>query len=392
MDIKRLSHDVSNSVINWRRDLHKIPEIGLLLPLTSKYICSQLDIMGIDYESGVGLEHAIVATVRGNCDGNCIALRADMDGLPIREETGLEYASDNGYMHACGHDAHVAILLGAIKVINQLKHTFSGTVKFLFQPGEEISGGAKPMIEGGALEGVDAIIGMHVGHITDEISSGHALLNAGSMMACLDRFTVDVKGVGAHGAYPQDSRDSIVMACQIVTALQEIISRELDPVEPGVITVGKIHGGSAYNIIPDEVHFEGTARAVNQKTREYIAKRIKEISKSIAEGFRGSAHCEYYYGAPPLVNDEKFTLKVYNSIIKAIGEDCVHLKSRPVMGGEDFSYYLEKIPGTFIFLSTPMQIDGQDYPHHNSKFALGEEYFESGVAIFVQATLDFLNE
>lgn len=392
MDVRNLVHDVAADVVKWRRDLHQVPEVGQYLPQTSKYVCSQLDGLGVEYETGVGLESAIVATVKGNRNGKCIALRADMDGLPVKEETGLSFASVNGNMHACGHDAHTSIMLGAVKVLNQLKDQFSGTVKILFQPAEEISAGAQPMIEGGALEGADAIVGMHVGHISDEVAGGNAVFSTGSMMACLDRFTLKVKGIGSHGAYPHNSRDPVVMAAHIITSLQEIISRELDPVDPGVITIGMVQGGSTYNVIPGEVYLEGTARAVNQKTREYLAGRIGEISDSIAKGFRGSTEYDYFYGAPPLVNDEKFTLKVFESAGKAIGYDKVHMINKPVMGGEDFAYYLEKIPGTFIFLSTPMAVDGTVYPHHNSRFALGEEYFESGVAILVQSALDFLNE
>lgn len=392
MDVRNLAHDVAADVVKWRRDLHQIPEVGQYLPQTSKYVCSQLDDMGVEYETGVGLESAIVATVKGNRKGRCIALRADMDGLPVKEETRLSFASVNGNMHACGHDAHTSIMLGAVKVLNQLNDQFGGTVKFLFQPAEEISAGAQPMIEGGALDGADAIVGMHVGHISDEVAGGNVLFSTGSMMACLDRFTMKVKGIGSHGAYPHNSRDPVVMAAHIITSLQEIISRELDPVDPGVITIGMVQGGSTYNVIPGEVYLEGTARAVNQKTREYLAGRIGEIGENIAKGFRGSTEYEYFYGAPPLVNDEKFTLKVFESAGKAIGSDKVHLINKPVMGGEDFAYYLEKIPGTFIFLSTPLAVGGTVYPHHNSRFALGEEYFESGVAILVQSALDFLNE
>jgi amidohydrolase len=390
MDVRKLSQDVSNQVIEWRRFLHQIPEIGQYLPNTSKYVCEQLDKMGIEYKTGVGLESAIVATIHGKGEGRCIALRADMDALPVKEETGLTFASTNGYMHGCGHDAHTAILLGTIKALNQIKEHFNGKIKFLFQPAEEISAGAAPMIDGGALDGVDAIVGLHVGDISNEVGEGNALLNTGSMMACLDRFTLTVKGIGSHGAYPHLSKDPVVMSAHIITALQEIISRELDPVDPGVLTIGVVRGGSAYNVIPGEVFIEGTARAVNHKTREYIANRIGEVAQSIAKGFRSEVEYEYFHGAPPLVNDEKFTLKVFESAKKAIGEDKVHLIQKPVMGGEDFAFYLEKVPGTFIFLSTPLAIDGVQYPHHNCKFAINEEYFESGVAIFIQSALDFL--
>lgn len=384
---------IMDEVITWRRDLHQIPEVGVELPQTSEYVCQQLKKMEIPYQKGVGLDSAIVAEIEGTKagKGKTIALRADMDALPVKEETNLPFASQNGNMHACGHDAHTAILLGAAKALNEMKDEFSGKVVLLFQPGEEISAGAQPMIEAGCLEGVEGIIGLHVGNISSEGAPGTALFSTGPMMACLDQWTMTVNGVGAHGAYPHGSHDPVVMAGHIITSVQEIISRELNPVEPGVVTIGVVKGGTAYNVIPGSVYLEGTARAVNQKTREYIAKRIEEIAESIATAFRGNIEFHYEFGAPPLVNDKDFTLNVMESAKKAIGEEHVQLLDHPVMGGEDFAYYLEKVPGTFIFLSNPLAIDGECYPHHNSKFALDEQYFDRGIAIFVQSTLDFLN-
>lgn len=382
-----------DNVITWRRDLHQIPEIGIELPQTSEYVCKQLDNMGVIYQKGVGIEHAIVATIEGakKGEGKTLALRADMDALPIVEETGLPFESKNGKMHGCGHDAHTAILLGTIKVLNQMRDKFSGKVVFLFQPGEEISAGAEPMVKAGCLEGVDGIIGIHVGNISSEGTPGVAYFKMGSLMACLDKWSMTVKGLGSHGAYPQNSHDPIVMQAHIITAIQEIISRELNPVDPGVVTVGIVNGGSTYNVIPGSVYLEGTARAVNQKTREYISKRIGEIAESIAKAFRGSIDYNYTFGAPPVVNNDEFTAKVLESSKKALGEENVQLMTNPVMGGEDFAYYLEKVPGTFIFLSTPLDVNGVYYPHHNSKFAIDEQYFERGIAIFVQSALDFLN-
>jgi amidohydrolase len=390
--MKELIKNVLEEVIKWRRDLHQIPEVGQYLPQTSEYVCKQLETMGISYKKGVGIECAIVATIEGTKEGKgkTIALRADMDANPVKEETNLPFASKNGSMHSCGHDAHTAILLGVVKILNQMKEQFSGKIVFLFQPAEEISAGAKPMIDGGCLEGVESIIGMHVGNIASDTPSGTAVFSKGSMMACLDKWTMTVHGVGAHGAFPHASHDPVIMATHIIASIQEIVSRELNPVDPGVVTVGIINGGTSYNVIPGSVYLEGTARAVNQNTREFIAKRIGEIAESVAKAFRGSIEYNYIFGAPPLVNDEEFTLKVMESVKKAIGEDNVQLMDKPVMGGEDFSYYLEKVPGTFIFLSNPLEIDGVCYPHHNSKFAIDEQYFDRGITIFVQATLDLL--
>ena len=390
--MKAFIQSVTEEVIKWRRDLHQMPEIGVSLPQTSDYVCKQLDEMGISYQKGVGLEHAIVATMEGTKPGagKTLALRADMDALPVVEETGLPFASKNGNMHACGHDAHTAILLGAIKVLSQMKDQFSGKLVFLFQPGEEISAGAEPMVKAGCLDGVDGILGIHVGDIASDCTPGTAYFKTGSLMACLDKWHMTISGKGSHGAYPHNSYDPIVMQAHIITAIQEIISRELNPVDPGVVTVGIVNGGTAYNVIPGSVYLEGTARTVNQKTREFISKRIGEIAESVAKTFRGSVDFTYIYGAPPVVNDEAFTNNVMESAIKGIGEENVRTLSNPVMGGEDYSYYLEKVPGTFVFLANPLELDGVKYPHHNSKFAIDEQYFERGVAIFVQSAIDFL--
>lgn len=391
--MKELVKKIEQDVISWRRDLHKIPEVGTDLPETSAYVAKRLEEMNIQYKKGVGLDSAIVATIEGTKTGEnkTIALRADMDALPVKEETGLDFASVNGNMHACGHDAHAAILLGAAKVLNQMKDEFSGKVVLLFQPAEEISAGAEPMVKAGCLDGVDAVVGLHVGNISVEASSGEAIFSKGSMMACLDKWNMTVKGVGSHGAYPHESRDPIVMSSHVITAIQEIISRELNPVDPGVITVGIVNGGSAYNVIPGSVYLEGTARAVKKETREYISKRIGEVAENVVKAFQGSVEYNYIFGAPPVVNNKEIAEFAMESAAKAIGEENVKLMSNPVMGGEDFSYYLEKVPGTFIFLSTPLEIGGVSYPHHNSKFAIDESQFHKGVAIFVQTALDFLN-
>ncbi len=390
--MQELIKSVMEDVIMWRRDLHQIPEVGVDLPQTSEYVCKELDKMGITYTKGVGIDHAIVATIEGNKEGEgkTLALRADMDALSIAEETGLPFASTNGNMHACGHDAHTANLLGTIKVLNQLRDEFSGKLVFLFQPGEEVSKGAEPMVKAGCLDGVDGIVGIHLGNISTGGQPGLAYFKKGPMMASLDKWTMTIKGLGSHGAYPHESRDPVVIQAHIITSIQEIISRELDPVDPGVITVGIVKGGSGYNIIPGSVYLEGTARAVKPATREYITKRIGEIAEGVAKAFRGSVEYDYIFGAPPLVNDGDFTDMVMESAKKVLGEEYVEVMSDPVMGGEDFSYYLEKVPGTFIFLSTPLEIGGIQYPHHNSRFAIDEEYLDRGIKIFVQVALDFL--
>lgn len=389
MDFLSKAKEVEQDVIRWRRDLHQIPEIGMDLPKTTDYICSVLDELGVDYERGVGAYCAIVATIENGRSDKCLALRADTDALMVNEETGLDFASKNGKMHACGHDAHAAILLGAIKTIKSIKDKLDGKVKFIFQPGEEISAGAQPIIGAGVMEDVDFILGIHVGAVSSG-ESGVISTKKGPLMACLDNFTIKVKGQGAHGAYPHTGIDPIYISSSIIMNLQEIISRELNPVDPAVISIGKMVAGTVYNVIPEEVTITGTARSVNHDTRQYVAKRIEEVACGIAQSLRGSAEVTYNFEAPPLINDEEVTEKAFESAIRALGEDKVKWQDSPVMGGEDFAYYLLEKPGAYMFLNTPMEIDGVAYANHNPKFAIDESQFKKGVAFFSQAVFDYL--
>ncbi len=391
MDILNLTKNVEEDMIKWRRDLHRIPELGLDLPKTSAYVQGVLDELGIEYKTLVN-GNAIVGLIHGGEEGPVMALRADMDALPIKEETGLEFASDNGKMHACGHDGHTAMLLGAAKVLQENRNLIKGKVKLLFQPGEEYPGGALPMIEEGAMEDpkVDAVMGIHNGHIFPEIPKGMIGIKYGPMMASMDRILLKIKGKGAHGAYPHDSIDPISMSFQIGTALQTLVSRETKPVDPVVLSICRIEGGFNQNIIPGMVEMEGTVRTLNRETRSRIARRIEEVSKGIAQSMRGDAELTYDFKYPPLINDEEFTKFFREVAVKVVGEDKILEMKEPVMGGEDMAYFLEKAPGTFIFLNNPKEIEGAIYPHHNSKFDIDESYFKVGAALFVQTVFDYL--
>lgn len=392
-DIVREVKNIEQEIISWRRELHKIPEIGLELPKTVKYVREKLDEMGIEYHTLVD-GNAIVGIIKGNGDGKIIALRADMDGLPIKEETGLPFASTNNCMHACGHDAHTAILLGAAKVLNNNKDKFKGNVKLLFQPGEEYPGGAKPMIEEGALEGpkVDAIMGLHVGHLSDEVSKGNIGVCYGNLMAAADRIFIKVKGKGAHGAYPELSIDPIMIASELVMALSTIISRETQAVDPAVLSICRFQGGSNQNIIPEVVELEGTVRTINNRTRERIAKRIEEITSGITQAHGGTYEYEYDYRYPPLINNSDFTKDFVESAKKIIPEDEINEITRPLMGGEDMAFFLEKVPGTFFYLNNLKPVDGAYYNHHNSRFDIDEQLFWKGSSLLIQGALDFLNK
>lgn len=381
---------IENDIINWRRYLHENPELGLDLPKTSNFVKDRLDDFGIKYRSGVGTEHDIIGIIKGDNPGNNIGFRADMDALPVIEDTGLSFQSTNGNMHACAHDAHTAILLGVAKILNENRDKLNGNIILIFQPGEEISSGARPIVKSGILDeyNVKRIYGLHLGGIAGGENNGKLFLNPGPMMACLDSFKIRVIGKGSHGAYPNDSIDPITIGSSIVTGIQEIISREIPPTSPGVITIGKFHAGSTYNVIPNFAEIEGTARSVTEDQRQFISRRIGELSESIAEGFRGSVQYDYTFGAPPLVNNKEITLQAAESARKALGEDDVIITNTPVMGGEDFAEYLEVIPGTFMFFENMLQIDGKTYPHHNPKFALDESKFISAASIFMQIALD----
>lgn len=382
---------IESQIISWRRDLHKMPELGLELPNTSRYVQAQLSQMGIEYHTLVE-GNAIVGIIKGSEEGKTIALRADMDALPIREETGLPFASDNGSMHACGHDAHTAILLGAAKLLNENRDRLKGNVKLFFQPGEEYPGGALPMIKEGAMENpkVDAVLGLHNGSISKDVEKGKIGVSYGAMMASMDRILIKIKGKGSHGAYPEQSIDPISTSAEVISALQRIVSREVKAIDPAVLSITRINGGFNQNIIPDEVEMEGTVRAVNPETRNFIARRIEEVTKGITSAMRAECEVQYDFKYPPLINSKSFTESFVESAKKVISKEDIFEMKDPVMGGEDMAYFLEKAPGTYFFLSNPKEVDGEIYAHHNSKFDVDESIFHIGSSLFVQAVFDFL--
>lgn len=392
MDLIKNIKDIEQKIIDWRRDLHKIPEIGNDLPLTVAYVKKALDEFGVEYHTNFSNDSSVLVTIKGTKGDSkkCIALRADMDGLPMEEYLDLPFKAQNGNMHACGHDAHTAIMLGVIKTLDDMKDSLDGTVKILLQPGEETNSGAEPMIEGGALDAVDFIVGLHVGNISDELEDGQLGVKGGQLMACMDKFTIDVYGKSSHGAIPQGSIDPVVIASHIITALQEIVARELDPIDSAVISSCIINGGSAFNIIPDHVQIVGTSRSLRKEVREYVSKRIGEIAEGIASAFRGRVEYVYSFGPPPLITDVKVTEMARQSAIKALGEENVVIMQKPVMGGEDFAYYLDVVPGTYVLVKNPLYVDGIAYPHHNGKFGLEEKHFVKGLKFFVQTVVDYL--
>ena len=381
-------------IIQIRRDLHQIPELELSLPKTVSYVCKQLDELQIPYHKLVD-GNAIVALIEGKEKGKCIAIRADMDALPIKENTGLSFASKHeGCMHACGHDGHTAMALGACMVLKELSSEFKGCVKILFQPGEEFPGGALPMIEEGCMENpkVDAVIGLHEGYIYPGVEKGKIGVCSGAFFASMDHFHITVRGKGAHGAYPHLSVDPIPITCEIVSGLQKIISRELPPTARALITVGQIHGGTAFNVIPDEVFIEGTVRSTDESERSFIAKRIEDIASDIAKSYRAEAKIVYEFKYPVLINDEDFTTFFVKNTKELFGDDSIHEISVPTMGGEDMAYFLQKAQGTFFVLSNPIIHDGgKIYPHHSDRFDIDESLFYKGTSAVLATVLKYLD-
>jgi len=389
MDIIDLADNVHEQVVMWRRKLHMIPELGNDLPKTSKFVQERLEEMGIPYVTMVN-GSGVLATITGNTPGKTIALRGDMDGLPITEEAPIDFKSTNGNMHACGHDAHTAMLLGTAKVLNDCKTDIKGVVKLIFQPGEEGVGGAETMIAEGCLNGVDAIFGQHIGCLfTDVKESGKIMVSHGSAMASRDAFKIRITGRGAHSAAPETGIDPIAVAAQVINGIYMIKARECSALSPSVISICMVHSGTANNIIPQDAVLEGSTRSVDKKTREMIATRIKQVATSICEAFGAECEIDFEYGYNITINDPgmaDLVIKSANDL--GLGNDVI-LQSLPLMGSEDMSLYLDKVPGAYYFLSSMMYQDGQIYGHHNSRFMLDESVFSKGVALFLQIAKNY---
>ncbi len=383
---------LQQDLVNMRRELHKVPELGLDLPLTQKFVIDKLNEYGIEYKLNDG-DSGIVAYINKGKSGKKIALRADMDALPVTEETKVEYCSTHdGKMHACGHDAHISMLLGAGKVLNENKDSLQGEVRLIFQTGEEIAKGSDVMIKNKAIDGVDAIFGTHIGTLLDKnIPAGTFIVSPGPVMASYDRFVITVKGIGCHGSTPEKGVDPVNIAAHIILGLEGIIAREFNANEAAVITIGKIQGGSQYNVIPDTVLIEGTTRAFSENNRQKMAKRIGEVAENSAKAFGGSVDYLMDWGAPPVINNAEMAEFAGKCAIEVLGEKNVITKVKaPNMAGEDFANYLNKIPGAFMFLSSSNPNKKTDYPHHNPLFNIDEDVLWQGSAVFVKIASEFL--
>ncbi|MEE9168035.1 MAG: M20 family metallopeptidase [Candidatus Neomarinimicrobiota bacterium] len=387
--IRREVKAIQPELVEWRQHLHKHPELGFEEVETARFVADVLEDFDIRVSTGVG-KTGVVGLLKGKREGPCIGLRADMDGLPIQETGEVPFASVNeGVMHACGHDGHMAMLLGAAKVLSGMKEKLKGSVKFIFQPAEEGEGGAVGMIEDGVLESphVDQIYGLHLWNYQ---YFGTVGIKEGPILAATVPFTITVKGRGGHGAAPQGTVDAIVVAAHLVTSLQTIVSRNTNPLESAVITVGKIEGGHTFNVIADKVVLQGTARAYTETVRELIISRMNEIISGVEATFGADISLEYGDGYPPTINSSAETKVASSAAGKIVGEGAQFPYMS--MGGEDFSYYLQKVPGCFFFVgSAPEDSEPMSVPHHCSHFNFDERALAVGSSIFVQLVEDLLN-
>jgi len=376
--IKSLTEKYYPEVVKLRRTIHANPELAFEEHETSKLVADILEKNGVSVKRGVA-KTGIIGTLKGGNKGKVVALRSDMDALPILEATGLPFASKKeGKMHACGHDAHTAIGLGAAMILSELKNELHGEVRFLFQPSEERNpGGASFMIEDGALDGVHEIYGLHV---IAQHDAGTVGFCEGEMMASADELYITIRGKSGHGARPHFAVDPVVTSAQVITALQTLISRNLDPFSQGVITIGSIHGGFAPNIIPEDVKLIGTLRSMTKEWREYAHKRVKEITEGICAAMGATCEVIIDKGYPVLRNDFAKTIFAEGCAREIFGVNRV-FKAERLMGAEDFAYYLEKVPGTFYRLGIRNQKQGITADIHNDHFTIDEEALKTGVAM-----------
>ena len=381
-------------VVADRRHLHEHPELAFEEYETAKFVEERLRQLGVeDIQTGIDNSTGITALVRGNKgEGKVALIRADMDALPILEENAVEYVSQNpGVMHACGHDAHTAMLLAIARILMDRRDEFAGAVKLLFQPAEELPpGGAIGMIKAGVLENphVDAVFGMHVSSSLEAGKIG--LRPAGPGCAAADRFRITIQGKGGHAARPQAAIDPVVIGSQIVMALQTLVSRETDPMDAAVVSTTAFLAGDAFNVIPDTAELRGTVRTLTEEVRQKIAKRLPEIAEGIGKAGRAEIKVDWYWGYPSIQNDASIIEFVREASIEALGEENV-VESPLGMGGEDFAYFTLERPGCFYNVGTRNEEKGITWGHHHPRFDVEEEGMSAGIASMTTAVLKYLN-
>ena len=436
--VQELAARIEPYLIDKRRFFHAHPELSGEEVNTTAAIAQELDAMGIEYalpndfipgpapahytesenlaslkEAGkafvrqdveaqggstISSQSGLIVTIRGEAPDaydeqgrprHRIVLRSDIDALPILEQTGASYASKNeGVMHACGHDCHIAMMLGAIRLLNELREQLRGEVRIIFQPAEEISIGSRRMIAAGALDGVETIYGAH---IWSEVEAGTVSIESGPRMANTDWFRVDISGSSAHGAMPHKGVDAIVVGAAIIEALQVVVSRDVSPFDPVVLTIGEFHGGVARNVMAGTSYLTGTVRSFDPKVREFLRERMEFMVHHVARSYSAKADFEWQSGNSALINDKKCAKRAIKSAVKVLGEDAL-AKYEGTLSGEDFSEYLRVVPGVFVFVGGKNPEKGADHPQHSCYYEVDESVLVSGAKLAAQYAFDFLNE
>ena len=377
-------------LVEWRRQIHQKPELGFQEKITAEFISQKLQNWGIEHQVGIA-QTGIVAIIKGekSASGKVLAIRADMDALPIQELNEVPYCSQrDGIMHACGHDGHTAIALGTAYYLHQHRQELNGTVKIIFQPAEEGPGGAKPMIAAGVLNNpdVDAIIGLH---LWNNLPLGTVGVRPGALMAAVELFRCTIFGKGGHGAIPHQTVDSLVVAAQIVSALQTIVSRNINPLDSAVVTVGELHAGTAVNVIADTAKMGGTVRYFNPDLAGFFKERIEKIIAGICQSHGANYDLDYIHLYPPVINDADIA-----ALVRSVAEEVIEIpigvfSECQTMGGEDMSFFLQEVPGCYFFLGSANAEKKLDYPHHHPRFDFDETALPMGVEMFVRCVEKF---
>lgn len=386
--ITKLLEENQEKTIEIRRKLHSEPELSWEEYNTSQFVYEFLTDLGIECRKTEPT--GVIGTLTGGKEGRTVALRADMDALSVEElNADLPYKSGTaGKMHACGHDAHTSMLLAAAKALAEIKEDIPGTVRFIFQPAEEVATGAKAMVEQGAMEGVDDVFGIH---IWSQMPTHKVACNPGPSFASADIFKVHFKGQGGHGAMPQDCIDAAIIASSFVMNIQSIVSRTIDPQKAAVVTVGKMVVGTRFNIIAENAEIEGTVRCFDAGVRDHIEKQLQVYAEQTASIYGGSATVEYIRGTQPVINGEESAELVQQVAKEAFGEDALY-DEKPTMGGEDFSFFLDEAPGSFALVGSGNPEKDTEWAHHHGKFNVDEDALATGAELYAQYAWTYLNK
>lgn len=388
--IKEKAAAVEEYVIKIRHQIHQNPELSFSENKTAALAAAEMKKLGFEVRENI-FGTGVTATFKNSSDSaaKTLLIRADMDALPVEEKNDLEFKSKNeGIMHACGHDGHTAILIGTALVLKEIAADFNGNLKFLFQPGEETSGGAEGMIKEGVLKNpdVDAAIGLHLWGSSPE---GVVEYKSGPFMASPDRFDLKIIGRGGHAARPQNTIDPIPIGAEIISVLQTIVSRRIDPLESAVISVCNFEAGSTHNVIPDQAVIKATVRSLKSDIRQELAANIEKVIKNICDIYDADYEFNYIFGYPPVVNDSEMTKIIAEAAAKVLGKSRVREKEKAEMGGEDFSYFGREVPAAFYYLG--IAPEGEIINHHQSDFRFNDSVLKDGVAVMAQAAIDFLD-